>query len=86
MNWQGISGNPFFTVALPLLVGMFVTGIWQGRGFVHVGKRIDDLRDDMNRQFGEVREQLRSIDKNLVQHGERLATLEERTGFVKPAR
>jgi len=86
MNWQAISGNPFFTVALPILIGMFLTGLWQN-------KRVDDLRSDMNRQFAdikgqlaEIKEQLKSIDKKLAEHGERLATLEERTGFVKPAR
>jgi hypothetical protein len=79
MNWQAISGNPFFTVALPILIGMFLTAWWQNR-------RIDDLKDTMNQRFGEVNKRLDKIDAKLDDHTERIVRVEERTGLVKPAR
>lgn len=56
--WQQISGNPFFTVALPILGGMFITGWWQNR-------RIDDLKDAMNERFREILARLEKIEERL---------------------
>jgi hypothetical protein len=75
VNWQAISGNPFFTVALPLLIGMFVTGLWQGRGFTHLGKRIDDLKNTMNERFTDVGKRLDWIDSRLDRIDGRLKSI-----------
>lgn len=76
MNWQQISGNPFFTVALPIVIAMFINGWWQN-------KRIDDLRSDMNRRFDAVDKRFDGVDRRLEKietkldgHGERIAKLE----------
>jgi hypothetical protein len=72
MNWQLISGNPFFTVALPLLIGMYLTSRSQN-------KRVDDLKDAMNKRFDGIDRRLEKIEAKLDNHTERIARVEERS-------
>jgi hypothetical protein len=69
MDWKAMLQNPFFTVALPIIITL-ITGI------VLQNKRIDDLRTDMNRQFDEVNKRLDRIESKLEGHSERIAKLE----------
>lgn len=75
MSWQQISGNPFFTVALPIVLTLIWSVISQNRGFSEMGKRIDDVIRRLER-----------IEAKLDGFAERIARLEERTGLVRPAR
>ena len=76
MNWQAISSNPFFTVALPIMITLIVAMITQN-------KRVDDLRDSMNKRFDGVDRRLDGVDRRLERieikldsHAERIARLE----------
>lgn len=76
MNWQAISSNPFFTVALPIVITLIVATITQN-------KRVDDLRDSMNKRFDAVDKRFDSIERRLERieikldnHTERIARLE----------
>ncbi len=67
--WQAVSGNPFFTVALPIIMAMFLNGWWQN-------KRIDDLKDAMNHRFDAVDKRFDAVDKRLDQTDRRLERIE----------
>jgi hypothetical protein len=67
---------PFLQVALPIMVNFAVT-MWHHSHSIN--KRIDDLRSDMNPQFGEVTKHLDKIDAKLENHGGRITRLKERT-------
>lgn len=83
MNWQAISANPFFTVALPLiptLIGTTWAAVHKTDG---LHKRIDDLRDSINKRFDGVDRRLDKVDVRLDRieakldgHAERIAKLE----------
>ena len=83
MNATTILSSPFVTVALPLLIGMFIASWLQN-------KRFDDLHADLNRRFAEVNrridellQRLERIEKKLDNHNERIVTLEERTSPLR---
>lgn len=65
MNWQQISGNPFFTVALPLMVTALMALLFQNSRFTDLGKRLDDLRSDMNKRFDGVDKRFDAVDRRL---------------------
>ncbi|MBI1792272.1 MAG: hypothetical protein HYR60_32515 [Acidobacteria bacterium] len=76
MDWKAVLQSPFFTVALPIVVTLIVQIVVQN-------KRIDDLKDAMNRQFDgvnrqfdEVNHRLDRIEAKLDGHSERIAKLE----------
>jgi tetrahydromethanopterin S-methyltransferase subunit G len=87
MNWTTISGNPFFTVALPLIL-TFVFSTWFSTNAQN--RRIDDLRDAINKRFDGVDKKFDGVDKRfdgvdrrlerieakLDNHAERIAKLE----------
>ncbi len=80
MNWQAISGNPFFTVALPMIL-TFVFSTWFSSHSQN--KRIDDLRSEMKAGFEAVNRRLDGVDRRLERieakldnHAERLSKLE----------
>ena len=73
MDWKTALQNPFFTVALPIVITMIVS---VATGLALQNKRFDDLRSDMNRQFDEVNKRLDRIDAKLEVHGERIAKIE----------
>ena len=82
-----IFDKPFFEVTLPLMCTI-IAGVWamvstNNRRLDDMGKRIDHLRDDMNRQFAEIRETLREIQATQVSHGNRLTAVEERTSALR---
>ena len=76
MNVPAILNSPFMQVALPIIV-TFAIATW------YQSKRIDDLRSDMNRQFGEVNKRLDRIETLLQSHDQRITRLEERTSPVR---
>lgn len=83
MNWQAISGNPFVTVALPIVITLVWGIISQNRGFTEVGrridemgKRIDDLRDSLNKRIDGVDRLLENIQTRQDKHTEQIGNLE----------
>ena len=69
MNWWQ---QPFVQVALPIIVTFAIATLYQG-------KRIDDLRDSMNKRFDAVERHLERIESLLTDHDRRITVLEERT-------
>jgi chromosome segregation ATPase len=76
MNWWQ---QPFVQVALPIIVTFAIATLYQG-------KRIDDLRDSLNRRIDGLDNRLDAIDRRLerienllTDHDRRITTLEERT-------
>ena len=69
MNWWQ---QPFVQVALPIMVTFAIATLYQG-------KRIDDLRDSMNKRFDAVERRLERIENLLTDHDRRITVLEERT-------
>lgn len=83
VDLAAITSLPFIQVALPIML-TFAAATW------YQNKRIDDLRGDMrnemnnlradmNRQFGEILRRLDRIEAKLENHNERITRLEERT-------
>ena len=82
--------QPFFQVALPIVITLALAVIAQSVGFTVLGKRIDDvnsrindLRDLMNARFDAIEKRLDKIDALLQIHDRDIAALKERTGLVK---
>jgi len=83
MNWQAIASNPFFTVALPIVITLIVAMVTQNKRIDDLHKRIDDLRDSINERLDRIDHRLDGIDQRLAaieaklsEHGERIAKLE----------
>jgi hypothetical protein len=75
MNPSTILNLPFIQVALPIMLTFAAAAWWNN-------KRLDDLRNDMNRRFDEIIKRLDRIDATLNNYGERIVRLEERTSPV----
>jgi hypothetical protein len=63
--WQ----QPFFLVAPPIIVAVML-GAWYQSGRINdlrdsLGKRIDDLRSDMNTRFGAVEKRLDKLEEKV---------------------
>lgn len=78
--------QPFLSTALPIMFAVLVASWLNGKGFDGVHKRLDDLKDDMNRRFNEVNgrfdevnRRLERIEAKLDNHEGRIVRLEERT-------
>jgi hypothetical protein len=71
--------EPFFQVGLPVMV-TFVASTWCQ------GKRLDDLRADVNRRLDEIIRRLDRIESNQANQGERITRIEERTGPIAKGR
>jgi|HubBroStandDraft_1064217.scaffolds.fasta_scaffold24952_2 hypothetical protein len=76
MNWWQ---QPFVQVALPIIITFAIATWFQS-------KRIDDLRDSLNRRIDGLDNRLDAIDRRLERienlltaHDRRIAVLEERT-------
>jgi hypothetical protein len=76
MNWWQ---QPFFQVALPIIITFAIATWFQS-------KRIDDLRDSLNRRIDGLDNRLDAIDRRLerienlfTDHDRRITVLEERT-------
>lgn len=79
MNWWQ---QPFFQVALPIII-TFAIATW------YQSKRIDDLRDSLNRRIDGLDNRLDAIDRRLerienflTDHARRITVLEERTSPI----
>jgi len=73
---SAILQQPFFQVALPIMVTLVAT-VWTAQWSQN--KRFDDLKSDMNRRFDEVIKRLDRIEQKLDNHEQRLTRVEERT-------
>ena len=76
MNWWQ---QPFFQVALPIIITFAIATWFQS-------KRIDDLRDSLNRRMDAIDRRLDAIERRLdrienllTDHDRRITVLEERT-------
>jgi F0F1-type ATP synthase membrane subunit b/b' len=76
MNW---GQQPFFQVALPIIITFAIATWFQS-------KRIDDLRDSLNRRMDAIDRRLDAIERRLerienllTDHDRRITVLEERT-------
>ncbi len=86
MNPVAILNSQFVQVALPLMVTLTIAAWLNSKGIDGLGKRIDDLRsemnrrfEDVNRRFDEVNRRFDRIDDLLHEHDQRIVRLEERT-------
>jgi sensor domain CHASE-containing protein len=68
--------QPFFQVTLPLMV-TFVATIWVASWAQN--KRIEDLRDSINKRLDAIEARLGKIEARLENFAERIVRLEERT-------
>ena len=76
MDRKTVLQSPFFTVALPIVITLIVGIVLQNKRIDDLGKRVDDLKADMNRQFDGVNKRLDRIESKLEGHSERIAKLE----------
>jgi len=85
-RWQ----QPFFQVALPLMITFFLATWYQagrindlrdsfGKRFDDMGKRIDDLRSYMDARFGEMNVRFSAIERRLDKLEEKVEGLLERS-------
>ena len=77
--WQ----QPFFPVALPIIVS-FVLATWYQSSRItdlreSLGKRIDDLRSDMNVRFSEVSVRIGAVETRLERLDTKVEALQERS-------
>jgi hypothetical protein len=77
--WQ----QPFFQVALPIIVAFAIATLFQSRRIDDIGKRIDDLRDSLNRRLDAIEVRLTRIEELLIDHSGRITLLEERTSPLR---
>jgi len=84
--WQ----QPFFQVALPVIVAFFLANWSQSKGFDtmnrridDVNRRIDDLRDSLSRRLDSIDQRLGRIENLLMEHDRRITSLEERTSPIR---
>lgn len=75
MNWQVISSNPFFTVALPIII-TFIASTWVSINLQN--KRVDDLRDTMKLGFAAIDKRFEAIDKRFEAVDKRLDGIDHR--------
>jgi sensor domain CHASE-containing protein len=68
--------QPFVQVALPIVIAVTIAAWLQNKRFEDQGRRIDELRSDMNKR-------LDRIETKLEGFNERITRLEERTALVR---
>jgi tetrahydromethanopterin S-methyltransferase subunit G len=77
--WQ----QPFFQVALPIMV-MFVLTYWaHNRRIDDLNKRIDDLKESLSKRLDAIERRLERIEHLLADHDRRITALEERTSPLR---
>ena len=70
--------EPFFQIAVPIIV-TFIVATWnQNRNFTSIDKRIDDLKDYMKWRFDVVDESLKEVKADLREIKKRVDGLELR--------
>jgi hypothetical protein len=73
MNWWQ---QPFFQVALPIIITFAIATLYQT-------KRIDDLRESLNKRFDAIERRLERIENLLTDHDRRITVVEERTSPLR---
>jgi tetrahydromethanopterin S-methyltransferase subunit G len=84
--WQ----QPFFQVALPIMV-MFALTYWAhnrriddlNRRIDDLNKRIDDLKEALSKRLDAIERRLERIEHLLADHDRRITALEERTSPLR---
>jgi tetrahydromethanopterin S-methyltransferase subunit G len=77
--WQ----QPFFQVALPIMV-MFALTYWaHNRRIDDLNKRIDDLKESLSKRLDAIERRLERIEHLLADHDRRITALEERTSPLR---
>ena len=75
-TWSQISGNPFVTITLPIVITVALAVFTQNRSFDLLGKRIDDIRDalraEMAKNHSELLAKLADVENRLDRRIERL--------------
>ena len=79
MWWQ----QPFFQVALPIIITFAIATWFQSKRIDDVGKRIDDLRDAVSRRLDAIEARLARIENLFSEHDRRITALEERTSPLR---
>jgi low affinity Fe/Cu permease len=79
LNATSLIQQPFIQVALPILIGFFLTVIVQNKRFEDLNRRFDD----MNRRLDEIIKRLDRIESKLDDHERRLTRVEERTSPLR---
>jgi len=84
MNWWQ---QPFFQVALPIIVTFAVATWFQSKRIDDLrdsmGKRIDELRTSIGTRLDAIERRLENIENLLTDHGRRITVLEERTSPLR---
>ena len=77
--------EPFFQVALPLIIAILLDRWYQGKRIddlrADIGKRMDDLRADIGKRIDDLRT---DITRRFDEVNKRLDRLEDRAGIYKP--
>jgi hypothetical protein len=76
-----IFDKPFFEFTLPIMGTIIACVVWAMISTDN--RRLDDMRTDMNRQFGEINKRLERIEGKLDGHESRITVLEERTSPLR---
>jgi hypothetical protein len=71
--------EPFFQVALPIMVSFAFATWFQSKRIDDLGKRIDDLKVALSKRLDSIEQRLVSIESLLKDHDRRITTLEART-------
>ncbi len=68
MNWWQ---QPFFQVALPIIITFAIATLYQSKRTDDLSKRIDDLRDSLNKRFDAIARRLERIENLPADHDRR---------------
>jgi hypothetical protein len=77
--WQ----QPFFQVALPIIVTFAIATWFQSKRIDDVSKRIDDLKDSLSKRLEAIEARLARIEELLFDHDRGLTKVEERTSPLR---
>lgn len=70
--WQ----QPFFQVALPIIITLALT-------FWAHNRRIDDLKESLSKRLDAIERRLERLEQLLTDHDRRITALEERTSPLR---
>lgn len=77
--WQ----QPFFQVALPIIITFALTFWAHNRRIDDLNRRIDDLKEALTKRLDAIERRLERIEQLLAAHDRRITTLEERTSPLR---
>jgi len=77
--WQ----QPFFQVALPIVVAFVVTYWAHNRRIDDLNRRIEDLKEALLARLDAIERRLERLEQVLLDHDRRITVLEERTSPLR---